>query len=136
MNPHDLSASNLLIWGIVAHLIADWPLQSDWMAKNKTNLAHPAGYVHAAIHGLCFAPIFGWAIIPLAFSHLLIDTRKPVIWWQRLARQTQPANKSIFQRWDYEIEEVSVYDIGMEVRIWVDQVFHIICIAIAALLIA
>jgi|tagenome__1003787_1003787.scaffolds.fasta_scaffold20708201_4 hypothetical protein len=164
MNPHSLSASDLLVWGIVLHLVADWPFQSDWMAQNKMKRAnlgkvpgdgmttapsrmhpyslwfirHPAAYVHAGIHGLFLAIIFGWVAIPLAVLHLIIDTRVPVVWWGRLIHQVEPANQTIFQRWNVsdEIKEIPVYDMGMEVRIWVDQVFHIICIAVAALLVA
>lgn len=137
MNHWNLSASDILIWGIVLHLVADWPLQIDWMAQNKTNLLHPAGYVHAGIHGLMLSIIFGWVAIPLAVLHLIIDTRKPIAWWGKLVGQTQPANRTIFQRWSTadEVEEIPVYDMGMEVRIWVDQVFHIVCIAAAALII-
>jgi hypothetical protein len=137
MNPRNLSASDILVWGIVLHLIADWPFQTDWMAKNKQSLRHPAGYFHAAIHGVFLSLVFGWVTIPLAVLHLLIDTRKPVAWWGKLVGQTQPANQVIFQRWSPvdEVEEIPVYDMGMEVRIWVDQVFHIICIAVAALLV-
>lgn len=134
MNPGHLSASELLIWGIVLHLIADWPLQNDWMATHKANLLHPAGYVHAMIHGVLFLPIFGWPAIVLAVAHLLIDTRKPVLWWSRLMGQTQPQGRGI--RMPDELEFVPLYDMGIEVRIWTDQVFHIICIAVAALLIA
>jgi hypothetical protein len=124
MNPRNLSPSELLIWGIVLHLIADWPLQNDWMAKNKANLLHLAGYVHAIIHGLLLAIIFSWAAIPLAVAHLFIDTRKPLVWWSKLVRQTQPT------RSDHMV------DVGLEVRFWTDQVFHIICVAVAALLVA
>lgn len=138
MNPHDLSASDLLIWGLVLHLIADWPLQNDWMARNKAKPLHPAGYVHASIHGFFLALIFGWAAFPLALSHLLIDFRKPVQWWSKLVKQTQPANRSFYQRWSATapVEEIPVYDVGLEVRFWTDQVFHIVCVAIAALLVA
>jgi hypothetical protein len=82
--------------------------------------------------------IFGWAAIPLAIVHLLIDTRKPVVWWSRLVRQTQPENRYFFQRSDTsrELHEILVYDIGLEVRFWTDQVFHIACVAVAALLVA
>lgn len=136
MNQHHLSASDLMIWGLVAHLIADWPLQNDWMAKNKMKLLHPAGYIHAGIHGLILSGVFGWAAIPLAVAHLLIDFRKPVQWWSKLIRQTQPQNRVYYQRWSVtQVEEIPVYDVGLEVRFWTDQVFHIICIAIAALLI-
>lgn len=134
MNPHNLSASDLLIWGIVLHLVADWPLQNDWMAEHKANLRHPAGYVHAGIHGLLLALVFGWVAIPLAIVHLLIDTRKPVVWWSRLVRQTQPENRFQIPSGRFE-KAIPIYDIGTEVRFWTDQVFHIVCIAVAALLV-
>jgi hypothetical protein len=132
MNPFDLSASDLLVWGIVLHLIADWPLQNDWMANNKTNLLHPAGYVHAGIHGILLAFVFGWVAIPLAVVHLLIDTRVPVVWWSRLIRQTQPRNP----RYDNGDEIITLMDPGMEVRFWTDQVFHIFCVAVVAILVS
>lgn len=137
MNPWDLSASELLIWGVVLHLIADWPLQNDWMAKNKVKPSSFAGYIHASIHAFLLAWVFGWAAFPLAVAHLLIDFRKPVQWWSKLIRQTQPANRIFYQRFNtwQTVEEIPVYDIGLEVRFWTDQVFHIICIAVAALLI-
>lgn len=138
MNPWELTASELLVWGIVLHLVADWPLQNDWMAKHKQSLRHSAAYVHAGIHGLLLATVFGWAAIPLALVHLLIDTRKPVVWWSQLVRQTQPENRYFFQRSDStrQVYEILVYDIGTEVRFWTDQVFHIACVAVAALLVA
>jgi Protein of unknown function (DUF3307) len=142
-----LSASDLLIWGVVLHLIADWPLQNDWMAKYKSlrcpipglwYVRHPAAYVHAGVHCVLLALIFGWVAIPLAIVHLIIDTRVPVVWWSKLVRQTQPKNRIFYQRSDLvsnEIHEIPVYDIGLEVRFWTDQVFHIACVAIAALLV-
>ena len=137
MNPRNLSASDILVWGIVLHLIADWPLQNDWLSRNKVRILHPAGYIHASIHGACLAVVFGWAAVPLAVAHLLIDFRKPVQWWSRFVRQTQPANRVYYQKfvtWQ-DVEEIPVYDIGLEVRIWTDQVFHIACVAAAALLV-
>lgn len=116
-----MSATELLAWGVVAHLVCDWLLQNEWMAVNKTNLRHPAGYVHAGIHGIGLAFVFGWVALPLAASHLLIDTRKPVAWWSSLIRQTQPDPTGF-----------PIMDIGADVRIWVDQVWHIGAIAIAA----
>lgn len=138
MNPWNLSASDMAIWGIILHLIADWPLQNDWMSKNKVKLFHPAGYVHAGIHWLLLSAVFGTAAIPLAVAHLLIDFRKPVQWWSRLMRQTQPQNRVYYQRFNtwQTVEEIPLYDIGLEVRIWTDQVFHIACVAAAALLIS
>ena len=46
--------------GLVAHLVADWVLQNDWMARHKTSLRHPAAWTHAAIQGLCLALALGW----------------------------------------------------------------------------
>lgn len=133
MNPWDLSASDLLVWGIVLHLIADWPLQNDWMAKHKQSPLHPALYVHGCIHGLLLALVFGWAAIPLSAVHMLIDTRRPIVWWCKLMRQTPPRNFGI--RITEQPHPVLLYDMGMEVRLWTDQVFHITCVAAAALLV-
>jgi hypothetical protein len=131
MNPFDLTASDLLIWGIVAHLIADWPLQNDWMSRNKASLGHPAGYVHAGIHGVLLAFVFGWVAAPLAIAHLLIDTRVPVAWWSRLMRQTQP----VPQIESDGVRSRVMVDVGTEVRFWTDQVFHIASVAVAALMV-
>jgi hypothetical protein len=175
MNPFDLSATGLMVWGLVCHLVADWPLQNDWMAKHKAERRerwrptgttdgpdgeqwprmipgsrwwdrHPAAYVHAGIHGALLAIVFGWAAAPLALAHLLIDTRVPVAWWSRLIGQTQPAGWTVLASrmsrepsedapGQHEHRERPLYDVGTEVRFWTDQVFHIACIAIAALLI-
>ena len=157
MNPWDLSASDLLVWGVVLHLIADWPLQNDWMANNKMQRRmrhvrpswdrgtvwttpghwfdrHPAAYVHAAIHGALLALVFGWVAAPLALVHLIIDCRWPVAKWSRFVRQTQPSGKAVVT-WK-DPEPLYVVDIGTEVRFWTDQVFHIACVAIAALVAA
>jgi len=158
MNPWDLSASDLLVWGIVLHLIADWPLQNDWMANNKMRRRvrkmhippgepgvinytkwwdrHPAAYVHAGIHGILLSLVFGWVAIPLAIAHLIVDCRWIVEKWSKLVRQSQPQGRYV------EVGKVGIHqallpawDIGTEVRFWVDQVFHIFCVAVAALLV-
>lgn len=185
MNPFDLTVSELLIWGLVLHLIADWPLQNDWMAKHKTQRhmtfitradcgcvsisdfghwwrRHPAAYVHAGIHGVLLAIVFGWVAIFLAIAHLIIDTRWPVELWSKLIRQTQPITPVWAFRDGWEgrraqlrsnpitrpLEDHNsgasggnresqgmVVDVGLEVRFWTDQTFHITCIAIAALVV-
>lgn len=170
-NPLDLSASDLLIWGLVLHLIADWLFQTGWMAENKSKRRvpamrngngittpprkyqpptrwwdrHPAAYLHACIHGFLLAVIFGWAWLPLAISHLLIDTRTPVIWWSKKMKQTKPGGMYHARGWaEGDLRShpsvttplpSELMDVGMNVRIWVDQVFHITCIAAAALLV-
>ncbi len=98
--------------GLVAHLVADWLLQNDWMANNKMNLTHPAAWVHFAINAVALALALGWpAGLVLGFIHLLIDTRIPLRWWQRFFKQTSQGT------------------VAFHVVIWGDQVLHIAAIA-------
>ena len=128
-----------MVWGVVIHLVIDWLAQNEWMAVNKANLRHPAGYVHAGLHGAAQLSIFPWpAALVIGVTHLLIDTRKPVAWWSRLIRQTQPRG------WVPKLKSgltagtlnPAIMDIGMDVRIWADQVWHVGVIAIVALVVA
>jgi hypothetical protein len=97
--------------GLVAHLVADWVLQNDWMARNKTRLWHPAAWTHAAIQALCLGLALGWlGGLVLGMIHLLIDTRVPVAWWIRWFKRCGQAP-----------------EIGA-IAIWLDQTLHIGCI--------
>ncbi len=97
----------------MAHLIADWLLQNDWMAKNKTSLRHPASWIHATIHAIALGLALGWqAGLFLGLVHLLVDTRVPLQWWQRVFRQTVEGPLAVFT------------------AIWADQVIHIASIAV------
>ncbi len=114
-----MSATQLLVWGAVAHLIADWLLQNRWMADHKSCLRHPAAWVHGAIHGAALALVFPWHIaVVVALSHLFIDTRRPLRWWER-----------VFLR-------ASDGPVALHVAIWADQVTHLAVIACAALWVA
>jgi hypothetical protein len=98
--------------GLVAHLVADWLLQNDWMALNKANLRHPAGWVHGLIHGLLMGWALGWlGGLVLGIVHVLIDVRSPVDWWMRVVKKCDRSPQ--------------VFTIGL----WTDQVFHIVLIA-------
>src|SRR4051812_29739473 len=98
--------------GLVAHLVADWVFQNDWMARNKTSLLHPAAWLHAAIHGVCLGLALNWlAGVVLAFIHLLIDTRVPVDWWMRHFKRCGQAPES------------------GTIALFLDQTLHIVCIA-------
>jgi hypothetical protein len=98
--------------GLIAHLVADWLLQNDWMALNKRNLRHPAGWVHASIHGLLLGLAIGWmGGLVLGALHLVVDTGWPVNWWIRVFKKC---------------ERTPQLDL---VRIWTDQVIHITAIA-------
>lgn len=203
-----LDATQLAFWGLIAHVIADWLGQNDWMAVHKAARRqrrrpdpakrpdmrgpwwdrHSAAYVHAGVHFVALAPLFGWVSLPLAVVHLVIDTRAPVAWWSRLIRQTQPRGRHAVSpdaadpdhrpytmefddltiktrmvddegrevtadgvvvpeivllrrelealRRDMVEWTVPVFDIGTLVRMANDQAFHVVTIAIAALLVA
>jgi hypothetical protein len=98
---------------LVAHLVADWILQNDWMALNKKSLRHPAAWTHAAVHGLCLGLVLGGlAGLVLGLAHLLIDTRVPLNWWMRSFKKCDTAP-----------------DAGV-IAVWLDQTFHILCLAL------
>ena len=97
---------------LLAHLIGDWLFQNDWMAQNKTELRHPAAWVHSAIHGVLLGLALGWmGGLVLAVIHLLVDTRIPLAVWSGWLRQTRGG------------------PLQGHVQIWADQVVHIACIA-------
>lgn len=110
---------------------------------------HPAAYLHAAIHGVFLSWVFAWGFIPLMLAHFFIDMRTPVVWRSKLVGQAQPFTDRHLTLWspprdslhepyhppmNGELPE-SAMDVGMNVRIWNDQVWHIVCIAILALLV-
>jgi hypothetical protein len=164
-----MRATDLLIWGIVVHLLVDWLGQNEWIAVNKAKRRgrfldgrklleynevqggsgrlehtqingpwwnrHPAAYIHAGMHGAAQLLVFPWwAALAIGVTHLLIDTRVPVVWWSKLIRQTQPSEEQAVS-WE-DPHPLAVMDIGADVRIWVDQVWHIGVIALLALVVA
>jgi hypothetical protein len=97
---------------LVAHLVADWLLQNDWMALNKTKLTHPAGWVHAAIHAVLLGLALDWVGgVALGALHLLIDTGGPVGWWIRVFKKCEAMPHATL------------------IRIWTDQALHLATIA-------
>lgn len=111
-------ATRLAFWGVTIHLIVDWLLQNDWMARYKSSLKHRAAWVHWGLHYIGLMLVFPvkWALL-ISIIHLLIDTRVPLIWWRKTYRQTVTG------------------DIALHVAIWGDQVAHWAVICIVALLI-
>ncbi len=98
---------------LIAHLVADWVLQNNWMAQNKRSLRHPASWVHSSIQGVCLGFALGWpAGVVLGVAHLAIDTRVPLAWWIR-----------VFKKSD------GMPDSGT-IAIGLDQTLHILCIAL------
>lgn len=106
----------IFVFASLAHFIFDFCLQNEWIANNKHNVRHPAGYVHSLIMTipmLFFFPL--WAAILIGVTHFIIDTRAPIKWWMNLMRNNLP-NEPWF----------------LYVAITVDQIWHVTIIAILA----
>ena len=113
-------ATELLIWGLVLHLAADWLLQNDWMSAHKCDLRHPAAWAHGGIHTLALLLVFpAPAAVVLGMAHVLIDTRKPLTWWRVAFGQM---NDSTVQAWT--------------ISVWNDQALHIALMAMVAVVVA
>lgn len=69
-----------MIWALLAHLVGDYLIQSDWMANEKTKRWWPA-VVHAVTYGVPFA-----FIVPSVTAWLVIVVTHAVIDRYRLAR--------------------------------------------------
>ena len=103
---------------MIAHLVADWLLQNEWMVQHKQSLRHPAAWVHGGIHTLALWFVLPWWLaLLLGFTHMLIDTRKPMLWWKRLVGKTATGPQTLM------------------VEMWVDQVLHITVLAAAILVV-
>jgi hypothetical protein len=111
-------------WLIIGHLIGDWVLQNDWMAKTKkVKLLSLGGIVHSVTYTVIITLVFSVAsgfsnhvsthLMIGAFvftSHWLIDGTRIIERWMRLCRQSQTEM----------------------VRLMVDQSWHLIILAVVA----
>lgn len=75
----------MMFWLIVAHALADYPLQGDFLAKAKNHTAPIPGVpawqalaAHSIIHGGAVAFVTGvwWLGVLEAISHAIIDRAK------------------------------------------------------------
>jgi len=113
---------NTFTYLLMAHLLGDWLLQNDWMAKGKKQgLFTLAGMVHFAIYTattLCALWLSGvtdkngglyliFSAMAIFVSHWLIDAMDAAGRWMRFYRQS-----------DREI-----------VRVMVDQTLHLLVLA-------
>lgn len=110
-----MTRADLVIDGVIAHVIADWFLQNEWMALQKTKWWHPAGWIHAALHGALQALVFRPGIAAaLALSHWIIDLRFILAGWRETIGQTTTGPFAI------------------PVALWQDQAAHLIMIYLGA----
>lgn len=111
-------STKLFAWSLALHWFFDWIMQNHHLATYKTSLRHPASYIHSGLHLIGLLLVFPWWMaLLIALSHLIIDTRVPLRWWRKFYKQTTTG------------------DVALHVAIWVDQAFHVVVLAIAALIV-
>src|SRR3989338_9869518 len=74
---------------LMAHLIGDWILQTEYQALNKMKgkFFNWALSNHCVVYPAWFVPAFwcfeiSWSLLSLIFSsHMFLDSRWPVVWW-------------------------------------------------------
>ena len=67
--------STLIVFTVLfaIHFLADFMLQTDWMAKGKSKSLLPL-LVHITIYSVCFIPLFGWKFAAVNGAlHMVID---------------------------------------------------------------
>ncbi len=113
---------SLFTWLLLGHLIGDWMLQNDWMARYKRGRWWSLEcIVHCVVYSVSVVLAAWWggrgfvselqlaaAFSFLLFSHWLIDGFNLAGWWGRVVNQTQT---------DF-------------VRIMVDQTMHLIVLGV------
>jgi len=119
---------SLFSWLFIGHLLGDWLLQNDWMAKGKKTgffalpgLSHYFIYTVSVVGALALScSINGnsrlWSVLfcVIFVSHWLVDASGIIEGWMRFFRQSR-------------IELV---------RVMVDQSFHILVLALLAAFLA
>lgn len=112
-----MTFAELTLVAIALHLFVDWFLQNDWQARNKATFMHPAGVLHSMLHYWAMLLVFPWQwAAVVGVTHYLIDLRKPLVWWRKLARQTTDPNNPA----------------TIHVAFWQDQVTHVLILGAIA----
>lgn len=115
---------------LICHLTGDWMFQTSEQAANKAkgNFINWAILNHSLVYTLTFVPvflIFGISFYWLAIifvSHVILDKRSITRWWVRKIKTMDPNLKGCFFSFD-------------AMTIVIDQVIHILILAVIALLI-
>lgn len=100
----------------VAHMVGDFILQNDWMARNK-KLNPIACAVHSVVYLMPFllTHLQWWQLILIGLQHFAQDHTEFVFWWMR------------------DVKRVPQEQWGL-IPLWVDQSLHILWIQIVLLL--
>lgn len=108
-----------LIIGFIFHLIGDYLLQNDWMARNKTKDS-VAAMLHAAVYSLLFRLLVPkWYWMAIFISHFFIDRYRLAEYWIKLVNWNWRSKNHGYP------EDKPKY-MSVWLLIIIDNVFHII----------
>ena len=125
-----------IAWVVLAHLVADFVLQNDWIAMNKGR-GHRTGWAALLVHGghvgLCLLPailVFGWPglgyVAVIVVSHMVIDR-----WKVRATRRAEARAQDDARRWIASGRPATVTGLGAAwtptpgLLFLADQVLHL-----------
>lgn len=106
----------LLFWLLVAHALADYPLQGDFLAKAKDHTAGVPGVpwiqalgAHALIHGGMVAAFTGSIVLGLAemACHAVIDYGKSAGWLTPTLLGDGPARYTAAMQRAYHLDQLA-----------------------------
>jgi hypothetical protein len=91
----------------VAHLIGDFILQNDWMARRKKDSSWVC-LVHVVVYMLPFllCALNWWQLLAIAAQHFAQDRSAFILWWMRVWKRVHPDHRK-------------------GIALFVDQAFHI-----------
>jgi len=83
---------------LMAHILGDWILQTEWQALNKDKNWR-AMTAHVFVYSVVVFAVLGWrlgwgsagvytAVVALAIVHVVLDRRRPLLWFMKVARIT------------------------------------------------
>ena len=119
---------------LVGHMVGDYLFQTDWQARHKRGglgrdaVARRALVAHVATYTLAFVPALiwigdqvgaGWAVLTaalIALPHLVLDDGRFLRMYLR------------------RVKRAETFDVGLAAS--VDQSFHVLCLALASLLLS
>jgi len=118
--------AELFILGFLAHLFADWFLQSDKIADLKNSPRNAQFWEHGLHHLILLLLVWDlkyWAVALLVCAfHVYIDTRTPLKWWRAAMKQKQADPQ----------EDAHFNAVAMHVAFWQDQAAHLLILGIAS----
>lgn len=140
----------MLNWGLMGaiyamfhatHGVADYWLQTDWMAQNKSKNWHALG-AHIAVYAGSFIPVVlvlkelttieDWKLMALPFvvglPHAWMDRRAFLKWFCLVTKKWS----------DYDIPKLTPLQTAVRVHVTIhmDQKFHYACLCLTALWLA